>query len=234
MNRRTRIVLEGIPVHHIQRGNNRCPVFVDDRDRHLYRSLLREGSERYGCSVHAYVLMTNHIHLLLTPARSDSVAKLTQWLGRKYVRRFNDRHERTGTLWEGRFRSSVIDSARYFLACSRYIDLNPVRAGLVSSPVQYRWSSHARLGHGHADVLVSEHPEYERLGSTPPERQKEYRELCVVNAASPEIDEIRRTIQRGEILGGEAFQKLLAARVGTLPSRHERGGDRRSTTFRAA
>ncbi len=234
MPRPRRIILDGIPVHHILRGNDRRSIFADDRDRTLYRSLLIEGSQRFGCSVHAYVLMSNHVHLLLTPPRVDSVARFTQWMGRQYVGRFNRRHGRTGTLWEGRFRSSVIDSARYFIACSRYIDLNPVRAGLVALPSQYSWSSYARLGLGQEDSLVSEHPEYERLGETPASRQQQYRELCAVSTVNPTLDEIRRAVQRGEVLGGEAFQGLLTARLGTTPVRHEHGGDRRSRSFRTA
>lgn len=234
MPRPPRIILKGIPLHHIQRGNDRRPVFMDDRDHLLYRDLLREGCGRFGCAVHAYVMMTNHVHLLLTPAEPDSVARLTQWMGRHYVRRFNRRHERTGTLWEGRFRASLIDSARHLLACTRYIDLNPVRAGMVARPERYPWSSHARLAYGTDDDLVTEHQEYQRLGRTASARQLAYRALCDESLPPAELTVIRRSAQRGDPLGDDVFRAMVVARAGTRRLRQPHGGDRRSAVYRCA
>lgn len=234
MPRPPRIILKGVPLHHIQRGNDRRPVFVDDRDRLLYRDQLREGCARFGCVVHAYALMTNHVHLLLTPAEPDSVARLTQWMGRQYVCRFNRRHERTGTLWEGRFRASLIDSPRYLLACARYIDLNPVRAGLVARPERYPWSSYARLAYGTDDDLVTEHREYHLLGRTDSARQHAYRALCEESLPAAELADIRRSVQRSDLMGDEEFRAMISARIGSKRLREPHGGDRRSANYRRA
>ena len=201
MPRLPRYIEPGAPLHHVVRGNNRGPVFHDDCDRQLYCDLLLQASRRFECQVHAYVLMTNHTHLLLTPTSARAASLLTQWLGRKYVAVFNKRHGRSGTLWEGRFHSSVIGSERYFLSCSRYVDQNPVRAGLVRSAEQYRWSSYLRLAYGYPDALISEHPVYHALGSTPRARQRAYRELCTPPLDSDTVSGIRRAVRRGSILG---------------------------------
>ena len=226
-----RILLPGVPVHHVQRGNNRGPVFVDDRDRQLYRELLLEGCHRLECAVHAYVFMSNHVHLLLTPSRADAITQLTQWMGRKYVRAYNTRHQRTGTLWDGRFRSSVIDSARYFLTCCRYIDQNPVRAGMVRLPAVYRWSSYARLAHGERDDLITEHPEYHALGHSPTERQAAYRALCTPLVESDVAKGIRLAVRRGDVLGPKAFADEVSARLGRPINRLGHGGNRRREPF---
>ncbi len=231
MPRLPRILLAGVPVHHVQRGNNRGPIFVDDRDRLLYKELLLEGSRRLGCTVHAYVLMSNHVHLLLTPQWADAIAQLTQWMGRKYVRAYNARHDRTGTLWEGRFRSSVIDSARYFLACSRYIDQNPVRAGMAQVPAAYRWSSYARLAHGASDDLITEHPEYRALGHSPTERQLAYRALCEPLVDLDVVGGIRLAVRRGDVLGSAAFADEVRTRLGRPIDRLAHGGNRRREPY---
>jgi len=165
MARVLRIASAGVPLHVIQRGNNRGPCFLSAEDHRLYLTYLAGAALDCGCSVHAYVLMTNHVHLLLTPRADRGVSRMMQQLGRRYVRRFNERHERTGTLWEGRFRSSVIGDERYLLACHRYIDQNPVRAGLARAPSEYPWSSHRHYAEGAADPLVSEHECYRGLAA---------------------------------------------------------------------
>lgn len=206
MARLPRFLKGGVPVHHVLRGNNRSAIFADQRDRMLYRELLLEGCHRFDCRVHAYVFMTNHTHVLVTPGDARSLSLMTQWMGRKYVTAFNRRHSRTGTLWEGRFRSSVITSARYFLTCSRYIDQNPVRAGMVPSPEDYPWSSYARLAWGVRDELVVEHSEYRKLGRTPAERQRAYRDLCVPPVEQRMVLGIRQALRRGRVLSAAAFQ----------------------------
>jgi putative transposase len=233
MARPKRLILEHVPVHVIQRGNDRQRVFRDDRDRQLFRTLLIEASLQCRCAVHAYVLMTNHVHLLVTADDADGISRLMQRMGRCYVRAFNQRHQRTGTLWEGRFRSSVVDSARYLLACSRYIDLNPVRAGLCDDPAQYRWSSHGNLAYGRPDALVTPHSEYERLGPTDVERQRSYAALCTPRLENAELHEIRRAVQRGEVLGRELFKSTIVQRIERAVTRASHGGDRKSTTYRS-
>ena len=142
MSRQPRLDLPDVPQHVVQRGNDRIACFRDDTDRHLYLKTLGDVATSFSCALHAYVLMTNHVHLLVTPSDAGSVARLMQSLGRRYVSAFNHRHERTGTLWEGRYKSCLVDCGRYLLACDRYIELNPVRAGLAQRPGDYRWSSH--------------------------------------------------------------------------------------------
>jgi putative transposase len=180
-------------MHLIQRGNNRTAVFVDRADRELYLCALRDTSRRAGCAIHAYVLMTNHVHLLATPAETRSPALMMQALGRRYVRYFNDRHGRTGTLWEGRYRSRLIDSERYLLACSRYIELNPVRAGLAAVPAAYRWSSFRSNGEGAPDHVITAHSAYRALGMSWAERRSAYRALFALPLDAESIVAIRHT-----------------------------------------
>ena len=150
MPRRRRICPPGLPVHVVQRGNNRQVCFASDADMKAYANWLHEGSRKFGVDVHAWVFMTNHVHLLLTPHNADAVSRCMQYLGRYYVRYFNYRYHRSGTLFEGRFKSSIVQSHRYLLACQRYIELNPVRAGMVSDPADYTWSSYRAHAFGQA------------------------------------------------------------------------------------
>ncbi|MEX0900805.1 MAG: transposase [Gammaproteobacteria bacterium] len=167
MARPPRTLIAGIPQHAIQRGNNKQPVFMEFQDYHLFLKFLQEGAELGQCDVHAYVLMTNHVHLLLTPGTERGVIDLMQHIGRRYVRYFNARHHRTGTLWEGRYRSSLVKSPDYFLKCMRYIELNPVRAGMVNHPREYRWSSYRANVGELTDALVTPHAIYDELSSDP-------------------------------------------------------------------
>src|SRR5262249_3297954 len=160
MPRRGRYFLPDQPLHVIQRGNDRQAIFFADDDYVRYRGWLHEGACRHFCTGHAYVLMTNHVHLLVTPATRESVPRLLQSLGRRYVRHVNDPYRRTGTLWEGRYRAAPIDSEAYLLACQRYIELNPVRARMVTAAADYPWSSHAANAGGAAHPLVPPHPPY--------------------------------------------------------------------------
>lgn len=160
MARLGRYFLPGQPLHVIQRGNNRAPIFFHDEDYTRYRDWLARAAAEQGCAVHAYVLMTNHVHLLVTPESADSLPRLMQSLGRRYVRSVNAAYRRTGTLWEGRYRAAPIDSEAYFLACCRYIELNPVRARMVAHPRDYRWSSYAAHARGARDALAHDHPLY--------------------------------------------------------------------------
>src|SRR5262249_15402437 len=148
MTRLGRYFLPDQPLHVIQRGNNRQAIFFDDDDYAQFRAFLAQAADAHGCAVHAFVLMTNHIHLLVTPSRETSVPRMMQSLGRRYVRKVNDHYQRSGTLWEGRYRAAPIDSEVYFLACSRYIELNPVRARMCATPADHPWSSYRANAHG--------------------------------------------------------------------------------------
>lgn len=157
MPRKTRMYLPGVPVHIVQRGNNREACFFCDDDYLYYKELLAEGLKRYGGELHAYCLMTNHVHLLISPVAEDSIPRIVQHLGRQYVQYINKYYRRSGTLWEGRYKSSLIDEENYLLTCSRYIELNPVAAGMVKTPDEYRWSSYRANAWGKHDALVVPH-----------------------------------------------------------------------------
>ena len=192
-----RLVHAGVPLHVVQRGNNRTITFHSVGDLQRYREILHHASGRFGCVIHAYVLMTNHVHLLITPEDRSGPSRMMQLIGRKFVRYVNRRIHRTGTLWEGRFRSSLINSERYFLACSRYIELNPVRAQLVHDADQYRWSSHRCNAFGDLDPLITPHELYSALGTTAEDRQTAYRLLFQAPVELSTLEEIRRAIHLG-------------------------------------
>ena len=213
MPRPLRQVVPGQPLHLIQRGNNRVATFVTARDFSTYWDMLGDASLHARCGIHAYVLMTNHVHLLLTPENEHGPSRLMQHLGRRYVRYFNDRRGRTGTLWEGRYRSALIDSERYFFACSRYIESNPVRAGMASEPASFRWSSFQHNALGRADLLITPHALYFALAGEPEARRQAYHSMFdhVVDAGI--IDEIRHSTNAGRSIG-KSMQIPIVARVG--------------------
>lgn len=232
MARMPRVVVPGVPLHVTQRGNNRQAIFFDTQDYLTFLVDLGEAAANHGCAVHAYVLMTNHVHLLLTPAAADGPSRLMQALGRRYVRYVNRRHVRTGTLCEGRFRSAALDSDRYFFACARYIEMNPVRAGIVAEPADYRWSSFRRNGLGAPDAIVTPHSLYISLGSSDAARQRAYRELFDRRLDAGLLDSIRRGTRSGAAIGGDQFANELGTLLARRVNRHPHGGDRRSPAFR--
>ena len=177
MPRKPRFFLPNVPVHMIIRGNNRQAVFAENEDYFAYRRWLREASEQYECNIHAYVMMTNHVHILLSADQAANISRLSQAVGRKYVPYFNHKYGKTGTLWEGRFKASSIDSEFYLMACYRYIELNPVRAGMVENCKDYIWSSYHANALGEADSLITPHPNYLRLGLNDEKRQAAYKAL---------------------------------------------------------
>lgn len=214
MARRRRIDVAGVPQHVIQRGVNRSACFCDEFDHRFYLETLREIVEEHDCAVHAYVMMTNHVHLLMTGNVVGSVSSTMQCLGRRYVRRFNDRHGRTGTLWEGRFRSCLVDTERYLLACYRYIEMNPVRARIVADPLDYRWSSaHANAGDDH-DPLLDPHAVYLDLAADEAARKVRYRELLDHAINEDELTAIRAYVKQGGALGSRRFQEQIEALTG--------------------
>ncbi|MGE3925554.1 MAG: transposase [Lautropia sp.] len=213
MARPARNVVAGYPYHLIARGNNRQATFVDDLDRHDYKAVLQSASTELGVAVHAYVLMTNHVHLIATPPDPTALGRLMQAVGRQYVRHFNRRHHRTGTLWEGRYRASIIQNDRYLLACQRYIEMNPVRAGLVAHPQDFRWSSHRHHLGVENDSLVSPHPLYWALGNTPFDREASYRALF--DTIAP-IDDptLTQALLAGKPLADRCFLERLERATG--------------------
>lgn len=204
MPRQPRLVLPGMAVHVIQRGNNRAPCFRTGNDYQLYLLHLRELSRKFGCAVHAYCLMSNHVHLLVTPPSAAACGALMRELGQRYVSYFNRRHERTGSLWEGRFRSCITDTAHYVLACYRYIELNPVRAGMVQHPQDYAWSSHGANADLRTDSLVSPHEEFLALGSDPRARARNYLGMFEQPLEPSLIGAIRKATNAGYPLWGQS------------------------------
>jgi len=214
MPRPPRLNLPHTPQHITQRGNNHQVCFFDDRDREAYLALLAKAAHRRSCAIHAYVLMTNHVHLLVTPALPDGVSRLMQDVGREYVRRINGRHQRSGTLFEGRFRSSLVDSELYCLICYRYIELNPVRANIVNKPGEYRWSSFAANALGKDDPLVSPHQQWLALGRDNRSRFHAYRSLLECESPESALGEIRYSHRKGLPLGSDAFKARIEAQLG--------------------
>jgi putative transposase len=214
MPRRPRLRIAGIPFHVIQRGNNRSACFFGEGDYYRYLGDLGQLSRQYAVDVHAYVLMTNHVHLLMTAGHADGVPLLMKFLGQRYVQYVNRRHERTGSLWEGRFRSCLVDTESYFLTCHRYIETNPVRAGMVRSPADYRWSSYRANAEGFPDSLLSPHAIVQALGETPAERRAAYRDLFRDDLSESQIERIRNTTNSGFVLGSARFEQRMAIELG--------------------
>jgi len=220
MSRKPRFQLVGVPQHVIQRGNNREPCFHGAEDCQRYLHDLRAALERNHCRLHAYVLMTNHVHLLVTPMQEHGVSHVMQDLGRKYVRYINHTYRRTGTLWEGRYKASLIDSDAYLLTCMRYIELNPVRARMVEHPGEYRWSSYAANAQGQANPLLSAHPLYEELGREPEARRYAYRDLFRHHMDNNLLHTIREALNQELVLGRDDFKD----RIEQMTARQTRPG----------
>lgn len=217
MSRRPRLSIAGAPLHIIQRGINRNACFFKKEDYLFYLKILHEQSVKQGCAIHAYVLMPNHIHLLLTPRKKNSASLLMKYLGQFYTQYINKTYQRRGTLWEGRFRSCMLDESDYILLCSRYIELNPVRVGIVSNPEEYRWSSYHANGSGKKNPLLTLHESYRRLGSTIAECQESYRNQFQEKIEENMLKQIRFATNGNYVLGGERFksdlEKILPCRV---------------------
>ncbi|MDA8454395.1 transposase [Acidovorax sp. GBBC 3334] len=228
MARLPRLTLPGYPHHVIHRGNNRQVVFVDRQDREALLDLLAEQSRACGVAIHAYVLMDNHFHLLATPRTAEGLPLLMQAVGRSYVRAFNQRHGRSGTLWEGRYRSTVLEAERYLLACMAYIDLNPVRAGLVAQPEDYPWSSHAHALGLRADRVVTPHALYWALGNTPFAREAAYAALVQAGLAASEQGRITEATLAGWALGSDPFATALQAQTARRVTKARAGRPRKS------
>ncbi len=208
MARLPRYVIPNQPQHIIQRGNNRQVIFAADADYQFFRDALVDAANKHGLNIHAYVWMTNHIHLLATPLFEDSIAKVFQSVGRKYVQYFNYTYKRSGTLWEGRYRATVVDSGQYLLKIMRYIELNPVRANMTEHPTNYPWSSYGRNANGKVglnDDWLVPHDEYLRLGLSDAQRFAAYQDLFKVALADDDLKQIRESTHKGWALGNQRF-----------------------------
>jgi len=223
MPRQARKCPPGLPVHVIQRGNNRQVCFASDADLKAYANWLLEASLKFSVNIHAWVFMTNHVHLLMTPSCWSGISRTMQYLGRLYVRHFNFTYRRTGTLFEGRFKSSIVQDREYLLACQRYIELNPVRAGMVDDPADYLWSSYRAHAFGVQVRMWTPHPEYQALGPTRFLRLTAYRDLFESDLDKAFVDEVRNAANTGLVLGSERFRSEVEQLTGQRQRHLKRG-----------
>ncbi len=229
MPRRPRVHLPGLPLHIVQRGHNREACFFAEDDYHAYRHWLGEALASSGCQLHAYVQMTNHVHLLLTPPAADAVSQLVISLGRRYVQYINKTYRRTGTLWDSRYKSSLVQADTYLLLCQRYIELNPVRAAIVDDPAHYRWSSYRANGLGQADSVLTPHPVYAGLGVKTVQRLAAYRALFRPELDADAIADIRLALTQGQPLGNSRFLARIEQATGERREVKPRGRPRKPT-----
>ena len=231
MPRQPRYFIPHLPQHVIQRGVDRQAVFFEPQDYELYRKSLKVAARQYNCRIHAYVLMTNHTHLLITPESEQSLPLLMQAMGRTYVQTLNRLYNRTGTLWQGRYKASLIQDDRYLLTCHKYIEQNPVRAGMVLSPGDYPYSSYPYNATGKRDDLVTAHSVYQSLAKTPNQRQAAYRALFADDIAPDLLAAIRDTTNACLILGNEKFKDKIETMLGR-PVRPGKDGRPRKSSHR--
>jgi len=209
MARKPRFIVPGVPQHVIRRGHNREPCFYAEDDYSRYLTNLHEAATNNDVAIHAYVLMTNHVHLLVTPAQSHGISHMMQDTGRKYVRYINKTYRRTGTLWEGRYKAGLIDSEAYLLTCMCYIEMNPVRAGMVKHPSDYRWSSYHSNASNKCNPVLDSHPVYQQLDSDPERRYHAYRELFSNVLDKEELHAIREALNQELVLGRDDFKDKI-------------------------
>jgi len=224
--RKPRFYLPNIPVHIVQRGHSREPVFFETADYQAYLHWLKEASVRYECQIHAYVLMTNHIHILTTPKNTNSISLMMQYLGRQYVPYINYKYGTSGSIWEGRYKANMIQEDDYLLSCMRYIELNPVRANMVKSPGAYQWSSYHANGLGKVNALVQSHYLYHSLGKTLKKRLNTYTSLFKAHFDKEEIDSIRSSCQSGTPLGNDSFKQKIEKKLKCKTGQLRRGRPR--------
>ena len=224
MARLPRLVLPNHPHHIIQEGNDRQLIFREDEDYQRFLGWLKESAREFKVAIHAYVLMPNHLHLLASPSTEEGLARMMQRVGRYYVPWFNQKYQRLGGLFRGRFKTSLIDSDRYFMMCSRYIEFNPVRSGAVSDPADYPWSSYAHHAGVRQESLIVDHAIYWGLGNTPFQREAAYIELARQSLSATELDTINQAVLKGWPLGSDAFktQLQLKAKRQVLPAKRGR------------
>ena len=230
MPRKPRFFLADLPAHIVQRGHSREPVFFEDSDYRAYLTWLGEAARRYDCAIHAYVLMTNHVHLLATPRDQHGISQMMQYIGRRYVPYINHTYGTSGSIWEGRYKASLIHDEPYLLTCMRYIELNPVRAKMTRSPGQYRWSSYRANAQGVEDTLITPHPLYGALGRTKATRLSAYKALFKAHVEKADLKEIRDTVQTGTPLGGTMFKQKIERKLHCKVGQARRGRPQRALT----
>lgn len=223
MPRKPRFYLPNIPVHIVQRGHSRKPVFFETADYQAYLYWLKEASVRYECRIHAYVLMTNHIHILSTPKNINSISLMMQYLGMQYVPYINYNYGTSGSIWEGRYKANMIQDEEYLLTCMRYIELNPVRANMVRSSGAYPWSSYRANGEGKTDILTQPHHLYHSLGKTLKQRLETYTSLFKAHIEESDLDSIRSSWQSGTPLGNDYFKQKVEAKLQCKVGQTRRG-----------
>jgi putative transposase len=223
MPRRPRTHLDNVPLHIVQRGHNRAPCFFAEEDYFTYLHWLSEALKETGCALHAYALMTNHVHLLLTPSRAALVPRLMISLGRRYVQYINTTYRRTGTLWDSRYKSSLIQAETYLLSCMRYIELNPVRAAMVDDPAHYRWTSYRANALGQASDLLVPHAVFLGLGRSDAARRQAYRALFRPHLEQAAIDDIRLALNQSQPLGDSRFHGMIELVMGERRQARPRG-----------
>ena len=233
MARLPRLYIPGCSQHVIRRGNNRQACFFTEADYTVYLDKLKEASENYQVAIHAFVLMTNHVHLLVTPSSQEGVARMMQAVGRYYVRYINTVYQRSGTLWEGRYKSTLVDNDYYFLTVSRYIELNPVRAKMVEHPSEYLWSSYQGNGLGKEIQLLTSHELYMGLGKSKVSRQKNYCHLFDGVIEKHTLEEIRYKTNKSWVLGSEKFKEDVRKMVDRRVESSGWGGDRKSIDYKS-
>ncbi|MEO0443276.1 MAG: transposase [Pseudomonadota bacterium] len=231
MARLPRLYVPDCAQHVIQRGNNRQACFFDKLDYTFYLDKLKDAQEKYHVAIHAFVLMTNHVHLLATPKDQHGISKMMQSLGRRYVGYVNKAYRRTGTLWEGRYKSTLVDSEDYLLTVIRYIELNPVRAGMVEHPSEYPWSSYRSNAMGEKIELLSPHSLYQSLGKTAEDRQQSYRVLFRGRIAERTLKEIREATNKAWVLGSDRFKEEIEQAANRRVRSKGWGGDRKSGAY---
>lgn len=223
MARLPRLVVPHQPHHIIQSGNDRQAIFRDADDHAAFLRWLRDAAKQFKVAIHAYVLMPNHLHLLASPSDATGLARMMQWVGRHYVPYFNAKYQRTGTLWQGRYRATVIDADKYLMACSRYIESNPVRTGLAATPAEYPWSSFAHHAGTRPDPLITDHAAYWALGNTPFAREAAYQELMAQPPQPDEVALLTDAALKGWVLGSDQFKAALAKQANRRVSPAKRG-----------
>lgn len=226
MARLPRYSLPGQPQHLIQRGNNRAAIFFTDADYGFYLDCLHLASQRHDVAIHAYVLMTNHVHLVVTPNCAHGLSKMMHLVGLRYAQHINATHQRTGTLWEGRYKATPIDTEAHLLTCYRYVELNPVRANMVTQPDAYPWSSYTHHAYGKHDPLIRDHDLYLRLGKTEQQRCHAYRALFENALSDDTLDSIRHATNGGWVLGSNRFSNQVEQSTRRRASPLPRGGPR--------
>jgi len=228
MPRQPRVIVSGYPYHIILRGNNKSAIFYNDKDRRFFIECLKKAKEKTHSKIYAYCLMTNHAHFLVEPSRGDGLAEMMQSLGRRYVQYVNSKYKRTGTLWEGRYKSGLVDKDEYLAICSRYIELNPVRAKIVKYPDEYGWSSFRSKTIGSAEDLLDIDPVYLDMGKTDKERRGNYRKWVLEGIPEHELKFIRLATQKCGIIGSDTFRSTIEKTLGRSVALKPRGRPKKS------